>query len=358
MEQLANHYRERTVALLAFAHNPSGASGLADYGPPQEGESLRGRIERLSASAGKGSGPTLHEELRGLQVAEDVVILHEMHPAWLAGVLESESPRVVGLLMRYLPSRHVRYLAEHLPEGLRRRLPHLLDTFAVTPTILRLVRRTFESHFVPIRPTRSAESLDFSDLAQLRGEELEALLRDLGIHELAIAFRDLPAAALHIVFNRLKFRDAKALRERILAQTAPDPLLERDAKYTIFECGVTGGDPEAVLTEIGVHALAKALSIEAEAVAEVLRQKLVPSIGYLLRRCLSGAARRTHPAVARQRQAVVRARLAALASAGAVAPEWKQIPESLKVPVGPVAETLSGTPAQSAADNGPEDVVV
>lgn len=325
MEALANHYRERTVALLAMLYDPSRAASICSYCLPEEADGLAGRIKSLADIEIGERKNVLREKLDGMRVAEDVVLLGEVHPAWFTQVLEKESPRIVGLLLRYLPSKHVRYLMEHLPAELRGRLPSIVDTFGVSPAILKLVRCFFEAHFVPIRPLKPVESFGFHDIVNLRADELEALVHDLGIQELAHAFRDLDRRAIQVVLNRLQFRDAKALKERIEGLSDGFEGIERDAKYTIFEIGVEEGGPAAVLNEVGIHCLAKALlGLQIELV-EVVKQKLAPRLGYLLLRCVERYRGRTYPALTAQRRKMILDRLRALSSSGLLDPQWKHL---------------------------------
>lgn len=323
MSGLANHYRERTVALLATLHDPSLLAQLATYGPSVEMADFGRHWESLAALSPSARHTACREHLAGLRVAEDVVLIGEVHPAWLAQVLEHESPLVVGLLLRYLPSRHVRYLMEHLPERLKRALPNLLETFAVSPAVFQLVRRIFEAHFVPMRPAQTITTFHFSDLVHLGTDELEVLLRDAGIHELALAFYTMDRQALQIVFNRMQFRDAKALKERIQSLADLHAGLERDAKYTIFEIGIDVGGSEAMLREIGVHGVAKAVGPDEARMVGTLRQKLPPRLGYLLSRLVDHYRARTHPTIRSVRQALLLQRIATLSAAGELDARWK-----------------------------------
>lgn len=346
MEELANHYRERTVALLATMHDPSLLVPLATYGPPAEVANFARHWEAVAALPLAARQTACREHLAGLRVAEDVVLIGEVHPAWLTQVLEHESPLVVGLVLRYLPSRHVRYLMAHLPERLKRALPNLLETFAVAPVIFRLVRRMFEAHFVPMRPAQTIVHFHIPDLIHLSADELDTLLHDAGIHELALAFHTMERQALHLVFNRMQFRDAKALKERIQSFRNIHPGLERDAKQTIFEIGIDVGGSEAMLREIGVHGVAKAIGPNDMRMIETLRQKLPPRLGYLLSRLGDHYQARTHPAIRSLRQTLLLQRIAALSSAGELDARWKHC-----IPGVPVsgAGALESTATQMAA---------
>lgn len=325
MGGMVNHYRERTVALLAMRYDPVAPERLADFAAPAESAALAGRIAQLAALPPAELVSRCGEQLEGLRMAEEVVLLSEIHPAWLVEVLEQESPRVVGLLLRYLPSRHVRYVMEHLPASLKDRLPNVIDAFAVSSEILRLVRRRFEAHFAPIRPARQLEQVTFQDLWVLRAEEFETLLHDLGIQELAFAFRDMDRRAIHMVLNRLQFRDAKALKERIEGLTVGDGLIERDAKYSIFDMAIDEGDAATILKEIGIHSLAKAFVPTDRAMVDVIRLKLAPRFGYLLRRCTDLYGPRTHPGIVAGRQTLVLQRLAQLSATAAIDPQLQSL---------------------------------
>ncbi|MBI4365570.1 MAG: hypothetical protein HY543_02005 [Deltaproteobacteria bacterium] len=334
MSELANHYRQRTIALLAMQYDPQGAEALFAYAEAADRTFLADYVQHHAAEASAAQPVSYLQQLASLRVAEDVVLLSEIHPAWLNNVLEREAPRVVALVMRCLPARHVRYLMDHLPRAVTAQLPCLLDTFAVAPEMLHFVRRRFEARFVPVRPTPPPSAMTFADLVHLRGEELETLLHDLGIDELALAFHDLDRMAMHVVLNRLAFVDAKQLKERLEQLAGVDSLLLRDAQQSLFAIGIASS-AAAVLQEIGVHALARAFAHMSTDAVCVLRQKLAPRLGYLFSRCCAMAGKQVHTAVVSLRRARVLARVEVLSIRGAIDPKWKHgHPGPGSVPIG------------------------
>lgn len=319
MEGLANHYRERAVACLMLR---DARTALVAYAPQGEVEGLRARLADFAAIPEAERAAAVAEHLAGIRTAEEVVMLCEIHPSWLVDILVRESPRVIGIVLRFLPSRHARYVMQHLPAPLRAQLPHVVDAFGVSDPVLRIVRHYFESHFIPVRPAQQCEQLDFSRLDALHLDDIALVIHDLGIDEMALAFRAVARSALRVVLNRLPFADAKALTERIAHLHHVDPLLEREARYAILELSFEHTGADMVLREIGIQALAKAIQPSQLPMVGVLKQKLAPRLAYLLQRDIDTFVPSQHPQVVPLRQQRILVRIATLAQRGVINQAW------------------------------------
>ena len=210
----------------------------------------------------------------------------EVHPAWIMEHLRGEPPRVVGLILRSLPSSHVRYLLKHLPPMLRDCMPNMVESFSVRPEILEIIRRRFESRFLPMRITRAVTHPGFEYLYFLRIEELAELVRELGIHEMAMALAGMSSKALHMIFNRLDLKDAKRLQRRMKGVAGITPELHRQARFNLLEIEGCHEGSEKMLASVGLAALASAAGGEHTMLAKLVQQKLAPAEGYLLKRFL------------------------------------------------------------------------
>lgn len=320
MEILENHFRERALALLivraAGASTPD--ARLTDYGPAAEAEAIAARVAVLAAATPDERAEAVVDQLAGLRAAESVVLMSEIHPGWLTDILAQESPRVVGLLLRYLPSQHARAVLEQLPPGLRNRLPHIVDAFAVSDTIQRIVRRRFESRFLPVRPRTTLDQFTFATLDALSIQEWQVLLHDLGIHEMALALGTLNRAAVRVIFNRLDFADAKALHARLAAVQSADPRLARDARYCLLELSLEASTPSQLLREIGIQALARALALHDLPMLARIKQKLPPAQACLLGRDADMALPNAHAQLTGLRQREILLRIGVLSREGLI----------------------------------------
>lgn len=319
MEGLANHYRERAVACLMLR---DAQPALLDYAPQGEVEGLRARLADFAAIPEAERAEAVAEHLAGIRTAEEVVMLCEVHPSWLVDILVRESPRVIGIVLRFLPSRHARYVMQHLPAPLRAQLPHVVDAFGVSDPVLRIVRHYFESHFIPVRPAQHCEQLDFATLQVLSLDDVDRVIHDVGIDEMALAFRAVARSALRVVLNRLPFADAKALTERIASLQQVDPLLEREARFAILELSFEQTGADMVLREIGIQALAKAIQPAQLPMVGILKQKLAPRLAYLLQRDIDTFVPAQHPQLVPLRQQRILTRIARLSQRGLIDQAW------------------------------------
>lgn len=209
---------------------------------------------------------------------EEGAALQDVHPEWLLRILEGESPRVIAILLRYIPSHQVRYIVDRLPARIKDRMPHYVDAFSVPTPIVQAIRRRFEAHFEGV----AAMGADAAALARVSGlgyDDLPKFFRDLGLHEIALAFADADARSIQILMKRLPEADARRLEERMHHLGEAPVRLSRDAKFTILDIDVESVPADQFLFEVGLRAFAKACGQGERHVIRALSLKLEPRVG-------------------------------------------------------------------------------
>ncbi|PIR17493.1 MAG: hypothetical protein COV46_03950 [Deltaproteobacteria bacterium CG11_big_fil_rev_8_21_14_0_20_49_13] len=240
--------------------------------------------------------------------------LADIHPAWIVKALENESPKIIGIILRWLPSRHVRYILEHLPKRVKMSLPKLVESFAVPTQILKLIREGFEKKFAIQSSSDRFEIRAFDDLARLRSEDLDVLFKDIGIQELAMAFQNLDESGVKVLLNRMPIRSARSLQQRIRDVEGKDTALLKDARFTILEVAFDQEDIDKLLLETGLAAFSKAM--KGPDLFTLLQMKLDPTISYIFKRFVEA-----HVGVnklAEKRQALIMERFSILSKAGLI----------------------------------------
>lgn len=314
--------RLRAIAAMAILRDGDDAAAIADYLHESDRDHL---VSLIGLYAQETQAPyRMGQLLRQMALSERFSNLAEVHPAWILEYLREEAPRVIGIILRSLPSKHVRFILKGLPPMVRVQLPDLVESFAVAGPVLEIIRGRFERHFEPMRVSRTGGQMGFEHLYYLRSEELEALIRAVGLTELAIALSGLSGKTLHVVFNRLDLKDAKRLQRRIRELGAVSPELFRQARSTILEVEGERLGPERMLMRVGLAALANAIEGHHASVTRLIMQRLDPADGYLLKRLIDERRARTHAAVAAERQAMILAQAAELACEGRIDAAWGQ----------------------------------
>lgn len=210
--------------------------------------------------------------------AEESAALHDVHPEWLLRILERESPRVIAILLRYIPSHQSRYVVDRLPARIKDRMPHYVDAFSVPTPIVQIIRRRFEAHFESGATGSMADSA-FARVTGLGYDDLPKFFRDLGLHEIALAFGDADARSIQILMKRLPAADARRLEERMHHLGDAPARLSRDAKFTILDIDVESVPADQFLFEVGLRAFAKACGQNESHVIRALSLKLEPRVG-------------------------------------------------------------------------------
>ncbi len=234
-----------------------------------------------------GSGISKEDALKSIKEElelsfDEISHLAEMHPAWIVKALEGESPKVVGIILRWLPSRHVNYILEHIPKKMKLSLPKLVESFAVPGPILKLIKQRFEKKFSDLPLKNGAEIKKFEDLALLSSNELEKLFKDLGTHELAMAFHNVDEISMRVLLNRMNITAARGLQQRIRDVSESESPIFKDARYTILEVALDQEDIERLLLELGLASFSKAM--KGPDLFSSIQMKLEPSVAHIFKR--------------------------------------------------------------------------
>jgi len=316
--------RQRMVATMAVIEEGDKAEGLLDFVAEAEKKSIKSVIDACLSIDPEEREFKLRQQARSQLSSEQWSGLAEIHPAWLLEHLKNESPRVIGIILRYLPSRHVRYVLEHLPPVIRFAIPNVVEAFSVPQPVLDVIKRSFEGRFRPLHLSRSVEQLGFDHLYYLKGDELETFFRDLGLQELAMALSGISGKSLNVLLNRLSLRDAKRLQSRMRSLEGVSDVLKRQARYTVLEVEGEHLGPEHLLLEIGLAAFARAVEPSNNNLFSMLEIKMDPRVSYVLKRYIDERLEKNASAIAEERQNLILSRVAALADESLIDPSWNK----------------------------------
>ena len=262
-----------------------------------------------------------NKKLRALLATEQFSTIADVHPAWILDKLKNEPPRIIGILLRYLPSQHVRYVVENLPAKVQDELPDMIESFAVQPNLLSLIRKKFEQHFIGMHFTRQEQELSFEHIYYLKHQELETLFTDLGIQEMAMALATMSRKSNRMLLNRLPLRKAKELQQRCKNVAKLSSTLCHQARFTILEAAGERIGSEQLFLDLGLAAFARSLGQEHAQLFQYILQKIAPQHGYVLKRSLTQWSEQGQQ-LSEERRQLILARLVTLAKDAKIEPTW------------------------------------
>lgn len=321
-----SNIRQKIVAILAVQNRGRAAAEILDYMSDADRSACGQLISQFASEP--DCEIAMEQRIRQMIASERFSSIAEVHPAWIMEKLRGEPPRVVGLILRSLPSKHVRYVLEHMPPIMREQIPNMVESFAVAKPVLDLIRRRFENHFLPMRVTRSVAHPGFENLYFLKSEELAELIREAGLLELAIALSGMSSKTLHMVYNRLDFKDAKKLQRCIKELPAVSPELYRQARMNLLDIEGQHEGSEKMLTLVGLTALASAVGEGDEKFVKLIQQKLHPTEGYMLKRSMDERKGRVNEQIANERKKIIVDLVQRLVDEAKIGPEWKSFSAS------------------------------
>lgn len=317
---LQNGNRERAVAAMALLDEDGDASMLVNFLGDEDAEAISSIIDEYSKE--KNLSNRMKQTLRHLASSENFSSLADVHPAWILEHLKNEPPRVVGIILRFLPSRHVRYLLKNLPPMLCEQIPNMVESFSVEPAVLETIRRSFERHFPPMRISRSIKELGFENLYYLKEFELEEVFKELGLMELAVALSGMTSKVLTIIYNRLNVKEAKRLKAAIDDIENISPELYCEARSNFLAIDSEGLGPDRLLKSVGIAVFAGAISDEDADQMTLIQQKLSPNLGYLLKRLVDEKKLKASAISSTSRKSMVLEVVKKLAKEGRIDDAW------------------------------------
>ena len=262
---------------------------------------------------------SLSERIQNLSRYGRRLAFEEIHPGWILEKLRGESPRIFRLLPHFLSPSKVDSILSHLNREERDRLP--AASRPVAAEVIALVQRLFEKQLGAAPTLKSDEIFSFRHLSCLKGDDLRALVRDLGMEEVVRALSGVEAQVLRAFLSRFPHREAQEIRRRVKeAEVSPEARL--GAQRRILGLSFDQVAPERLFLEIGFSYLAHAVDTKEFGWAESLYRKFSVGEGYRLRRFLQERKGKGVQGEAGFKDFIL-ARLAALARAGKIQRYWK-----------------------------------
>ena len=223
-------------------------------------------------------------ELKRLSGKANRSILPDIHPDWILEALIRESPRMMGLILRYLPGDQAHAVLEKLPENVLKELPPLTETFSVSPDLVSLLKRRFEKQFLVFEPHNWPAFGSFDSLALAPAARLEPLFRELGFREMAMAFTGLNIKIVELILKRLPPRDAALLKLKIERLSDTSKERSKKAQSHLLSLDLEKGSPDLLVLEMGLFVLSRGLTQEKVNFMRLICQKFPMKVGKSLRR--------------------------------------------------------------------------
>ena len=132
--------RNELVASLCLM-DEGGGRNLFIHASAQDEQELNRIADRIAKEGTPG------EEFHKLKRSHPASALTEVHPGWILEKLEGESPRILGLLCRFLPGDRVKFLIDHLPASKKKLLPKINESYRISSEIGEIVRGLVEKKF-------------------------------------------------------------------------------------------------------------------------------------------------------------------------------------------------------------------
>lgn len=313
--------RTELLAALCLMNEGEGAKSLFAFASESDELELNKLADKLLREGEVDSAGLLEriQKLRGFSFGAG---FSDIHPGWILEKLEGESPRVLGILCRFLTGDKIKYLMEHLPESRRKLMPKLNESYQVTPEVSEIVRTLSEKRLTFAIPQQGG-AFSLPHLTLLKTDDLRALFRELGLEEIRKAFTGVEPQVMRAFLARFVPAMAREIRERIDRGTAVSPQDRNEAQRHLVSVPLEKLPVEELFREIGYSAFAQGLEMEDLAWASMIYHKLPPEEGYRLKRVMQDTVKRRPISLIEARRQEILGRVAELAQKGKIRKYWK-----------------------------------
>lgn len=309
--------QEMMVALCLMAEGNEGKKLLSFASPANNRhlEEIANRLER------EGLNPqTLKTRIENLFQIASRRALEEMHPAWIVEHLSQESPRLLALLSHWLSPTKMGVVRELVRRRWGITVPH--PDREISVGLLELIKGLVEKKLGVEKKRPVRKNFSFDQLETLKGEDLVALLEELGIEEIRKAFSEVEPNLFKAFLSRFPMLQATELRERLVVGTTVSEEEKKIAQKRLLSLPLGPVSPQKLFFEVGSSLFAKALRDQDWSWAVRCCHKLPVKEGYRLQRLIQG-----HRTKGEKRDDLLRDEiletLKVLASRGKVRRYWK-----------------------------------
>jgi hypothetical protein len=263
--------------LLSLAIEGEKAVDLFDHVPERVARELKAEAERLLEVPKDARVPFLLREMKRIRSQERGSRLASVEEEWLLAALRGEHPRAIRLVLDSLPDDQAERLLRGLPTELADAVASLGEDLAVSDEVREIVVRRFEEPFVAASDLRLASRFDH--VVSLRTRDVLALIRGLGLDEMAVAFRGVTRDQLRQLLRNMGGRDERDLIARLKEYDDVDKQRVKQALRDV-SAAIAGGSPTTDLPrKVGLDRIARAAVPADPAWALYLARRLPVRIG-------------------------------------------------------------------------------
>ena len=274
--------RQQTLLLCLMSFGGHETEDLLALLPDNDSGPMRQKAEKLREIPTDKRVPLMVRQLKRLMSFRANKGLEGVDPSWLLAGFKGESPRTVAIVLMHMPSSVSRQIVARLPEAVRSALPTRDALQNVPMELVKLVRTRFDAKFAAMPQGGTLEAFGFGELVLLDARELVALIRKLGLDELAQAFLVVGKRALAAFLSRLPPDSAEELVAAVKRAAGGDAMSAKDAQIFLGRFLKNFSNVDELFQKAGLFRLARAVQAEDQIFLRQLSQRFPRAHGRLL----------------------------------------------------------------------------
>lgn len=278
--------KDRAFLLATIRYARDKAPEYLEYLPSSRKDLLSEALGEWLQGSPTDSEAALQAQWKGLRKGDRESLLYHADPAWISETFRGESPAILAILLKDLGKAKIGGVLKDLSKEARKSLKEV-QVKKIPKPIQQLIKKQGEACFPQVCLRALGEDEVLKKMSEVGLTELNRILRELGIGEMALALSRVSRSAVRAILNRLKTQDAKELRKRIKNGIQASSKEQREAQLHILSLDFEKLDPEEIIHEIGFGVLSRAFDKADSDLSTYFVYKFTPRQGYLLKRLIA-----------------------------------------------------------------------
>lgn len=274
--------REQSLLLALMTFGGRNADGLLAHIPDELHAGLLEKKARLEEIPREKRLPVMIKHLRSTLSYNAPKGLEGVEPSWLIAGFKGESPRTVAIVLMHMPTSVARQIVRRLPKAVQDAMPARTELRDVSMDVVKLVRARFDAKFAAMPRDRELSEFAYQDLVIVSARDLIALVREIGLAELAAAFVALGKRALAALLRRLPRENQEELLAAVKRVAGGQQMDLKVAELFLAKVLQSFHNTDELYQKAGLYRLARASQDESPLFLRQLSQRFPRAHGRLL----------------------------------------------------------------------------
>ncbi len=182
--------------------------------------------------------------------------LSDVHPDWIVDYLLHETPLLIAVVLRMLPTDLARRVLDTMPDDIVNQLPSLAQTFGMDSVLAEKIYRAFVKSVGLVKEPIKSKNVEFKHVFHLSCHQLEKIVHTLAINEIACGLSSLPEKTRDLILQRFPIADKNHIVSLIPEQLKRSVQRIKKAQENLATHDAIGKQSDDFMWDLGASLMA------------------------------------------------------------------------------------------------------